>query len=455
MSTAKKIYDSSPILLQNALVGLSGAIKSRQRYGRTYRAHREWLNDYDTWSLDRMLTNQSQLLQGFLSFAFEESEFYRRHFDGIDVRSVRNPVDLAVLPILEKEVLRREMSNVYTVSAGKSSASNTGGTTGKSLVVRYTHSDKMKRMAVLDHFKARHGFENRKMRKATFSGKHIVPPGSDTSIFWRYNSFANQMLYSTFHISEKNMMSYVENLNKFKPQALDGFFTSMCDIASFIERKEIKLSFRPVAIFPTSETVTDRGRALLERVFNTRVYDQYASSEGAPFVTECQAGSRHIELSTGVFENYGSSNEILVTSFHTHGTPLIRYRIGDAMEFDQRGEPCDCGSLTPKVLRIEGRSDDHLLTVDNVRVNSGHVANLFKYMPNSLIQAQVQQSSKEFVKILLVVDSKKYEPKYDAMLENEFIQIFGPGTRLELEHVSEIPREASGKQRLIKNTIKS
>ncbi len=165
--------------------------------------------------------------------------------------------------------------------------SNTGGTTGKSLQVTMTYNDMMRRMAMLDHFKAKVGFEHRKMRRATFNGKHIIPPSQNKKVFWRYNAACKQKIYSSFHITEENMKYYVEDLNRFKPQALDGFFTSMCDIAGYIERHKIELSFKPVAIFPTSETLTDEGRELLERVFGCKVYNQYASSERAPFVNEC------------------------------------------------------------------------------------------------------------------------------------------------------------------------
>lgn len=263
------------------------------------------------------------------------------------------------------------------------------------------------------------------------------------------------MLYSTFDISESNLKYYVESLNSFKPQALDGFFTSLCDIANYVERNEIRLKFRPIAIFPTSETVTPDGRALLERVFGCRVLDQYASSEGAPFVTECMEGNRHVELSTGVFENFGSTDEILVTSFHTHGTPLIRYRIGDTMQFDSKPTRCGCGLSGPIVKSIGGRSDDHLIRLDGAKINGGHVANLFKNMPNALVRAQVIQEKLGEVQILLQVDATKYRPELDELLIREFEQAFKDTTELRIEHVSEIPREASGKIRFIKNSVKS
>src|SRR5699024_9559098 len=159
-----------------------------------------------------------------------------------------------------------------------------------------------------DMFKSRHEFENGLMRKATFSGKPLVPPRQTRNVYWRFNWATKQILYSTFHLSESTIQHYVDHLNKIKPVALDGFITSLTDIASFIERNSLTLDFQPLAIFPTAETVTPGNRDLLERVFNCRVYDQYASSEGAPFITECSLGSLHIEMSSGFFENLPGSD---------------------------------------------------------------------------------------------------------------------------------------------------
>jgi len=307
-------------------------------------------------------------------------------------------------------------------------------------------------MALLDHFKARVGFVHLKMRRATFNGKHIVPPAQKKKVFWRYNAACKQMIYSSFFLTEDNMGHYVDSLNHFKPQAIDGFFTSMLDLAGYIERHGRKLTFTPVAIFPTSETLTPAGREQLERVFGCKVYDQYASSEGAPFVTECSAQQLHMELASGVFEHFEEgTGEVLVTSFTTSGTPLIRYRIGDAMRF-QKGS-CPCGMQSPLVAEIHGRRLEFLYTAEGAKINAGNVANLFKNMPNALIRAQLRQTTMDEVTALLEVDKALYKPEYDELLRQEFLHKFGAGTRLNIQHVEEIPREGSGKFRMIVNQV--
>ena len=82
------------------------------------------------------------------------------------------------------------------------------------------------------------------------------------------------------------------------------------------------------------------------------------------------------------------------------------------------------------------------------------VANLFKNMPNALIRAQTIQDEMNEIKILLEVDKRLYKSEYDDLLRNEFLHKFGMQTRVIIDHVDEIPREKSGKFRMIKNNIK-
>ena len=454
MGFLEKVYDKSPISIQNLMVSLSGYQKNRTRYGKTYYEYRKFLQDFDQWSLDDKLEYQKIELIKFIRYAYEKSKFYQELYQGIDLDSIQSIYDLKKLPVVDKEMLRANISKVYTIARKDDVEAHTGGTTGKSLNVLVTPEDSMCRMALLDHFKARLGFEHLKMKRATFNGKHIVPPAQKQKVFWRYNAACKQMIYSSFHLSEENMKCYVESLNCYKPQAIDGFFMSMCDIASYIERHNIKLQFRPIALFPTSETLTKAGRELLERVFNCRVFDQYASSEGAPFVTECEKQKLHIEMASGVFEHLEEGNdEVLVTSFTTYGTPLIRYRIGDLMVFKNDGEICDCGTESQLVKGIQGRKLDFLYTADGAKINAGNVANLFKNMPNAIIRAQAIQDKMDKIKVLLEVDERLYKPEYDVLLTNEFLHKFGGKTKIIIEHVDEIPREKSGKFRLIKNTL--
>ena len=446
------IYDKSPIFFQNVMTTIKGYQNAKERYGKEYFDYRAFLKEFDLWPLWKKLEYQRRELVRFIHYANKHSAFYHKLYADMDLRTINSVDDLKKLPVVDKEMLRSNIDDCTVKDVAPYVESHTGGTTGKSLSIICTISDNMRRMATLDHFKSKVGFENLRMRRATFNGKHIVPPGQTKKVFWRYNKACKQMIFSSFHITEENMKYYVEELNRFKPQALDGFFSSMYDIAGYIERHKIPLTFTPIAIFPTSETLTQEGRNLLESVFSCKVYDQYASSEGAPFVTECRNQVLHVDLSSGVFEHFNDTDEILVTSFTTHGTPLIRYRIGDRMTFAQK-VTCSCGCNEPIVLSIEGRRLDFLYTAQGAKINAGNVSNILKYLPNVVIRSQFLQKKKEEVILLLEVDKTLYKPEFAALIRREFQHKFGEDTELIIQCVDEIPREKSGKYCMIKNMV--
>ena len=452
MINLQNIYDKSPIFFQNIMTSVKGYTNSKDRYGKRYYEYREFLKDFDTWPLEQKYEYQRTELIKFIRFAYQNNDFYHQLYKGIDISSIKTVKDLQKLPIVDKEMLRANISSVTSRNCGSTHEEHTGGTTGKSLSFQVARNDSMERMAMLDHFKSRVGYEHLQMRRATFNGKHIVPPDQKLKIFWRYNKACKQMIFSSFHITEENLKYYVAEFNRFKPEAIDGFFTSMLDLASYIKRHNIVLSFQPIAIFPTSETLTKEGRELLEEVFHCKVYDQYASSEGAPFVTECKSQVLHMELASGVFEHLPGSDEILVTSFTTHATPLIRYRIGDRMVFDEDTR-CNCGNNSPVVRSIEGRRLDFLYTAEGAKINAGNASNLLKYLPNVVIRSQFVQESQDTVTLLLEVDKRRFREEHISELRKEFAHKFGNQTKLVIQCVDYIPREKSGKFRMIKNMV--
>lgn len=454
MISARSIYDRAPVALQHVAISLSGHARNRERYGAVYRDYRRFLTDFDSWSLPDKLAYQREQLLELIQYARERSPFYRDLYRGIDLHSFSDVADLRRLPIVQKEDLRANLGRAVTVDRAGAVEAHTGGTTGKSLVTVRTVEDNMRKMATLDHFKAKHGFEHLRMRRATFNGKHIVPPGQRSKVYWRYNAACKQMIYSSFHLTEQNFPHYVESLNRFRPTALDGFFMSLCDVASYIERHGIELQFRPVAIFPTSETLTPTGRQLLERVFGCKVFDQYSSSEAAPFLTECRHQVLHVDLASGVFERFSDdSDEVLVTSFTSHGTPLIRYRIGDSMVFGDPAQRCACGDVSPIVTEIRGRRLDYLYNAEGSKLSAAHVSNLFKDVPNAVIQAQAVQDTMNHVDLHVVVDPVAFQPEHEDIIKDAFRYTFGPATGVKVVVVDEIPREASGKFRLVVNRI--
>ena len=78
---------------------------------------------------------------------------------------------------------------------------------------------------------------------------------------------------------------------EFKCEYIVGFPSSVYRICKFCESQEIKFNGDVKVFFPTAETVTPEHRKVISRFFKCDIKDQYASSEGAPFIFECRKES--------------------------------------------------------------------------------------------------------------------------------------------------------------------
>lgn len=445
------IYKLSPIWLQNIIISCYGLLLYKKRYGKFYKETFTRLIQKDYSNHNEEKAFQKRTFQEFLKFSKENSKFYNELYKDININDIKTLEDIKILPILSKEDLRKNIEDIYTLEEKNAIPSFTGGTTGKSLKVLFTSEDMQTRMAYLDAFKFRLGIKDPlKVKKATFSGRSIIHNDNHRNIFWRKNYVYNQRLYSTFHLNETNLPFYVKNLNEFKPEVLNGFVSALSELAKYIKRKNLYIH-SPKMIFTTSETLLDEHRVLFKEVFNCEVYNQYASAEGAPFITECKNRNLHYNIDTGVIETDAMGN-MIVTSFFTHGTPLIRYNIEDVIKFKEG--KCNCGSSHPLVEKIEGRKVDFLYNNYKEKVSLSHLADVIKGNPSSIIKMQFIQNDYKKIDVKIVIDKDLFLEKHSEMIIKEMKYRFGDEMIINVIIETDIPREKSGKYQLIKNNIK-
>lgn len=450
MSGLMSIYNKSPIFLQNLFTTLQGYKLKKQRFGKEYKAALKEFSERDYSDTAALSAYQDERFAELVRYAFNNSPFYKEFYKDVNIDDIKGVGDIDKLPVLPKDTVRENIVKMYTLLPSEGFESNTSGTTGKTMKFYHTGKDKQRRMAYLDAFKMAHGFVPMKMKRASFNSSKIVPPGQKKKVFCRTNRAINQRFYSGFHCKGDNVKYYVENLNKYKPESLDGYPSALYEVAKYIVDNNVKMTFTPIGIFPTAETLLPHYKAMIEKAFGCPVRDQYASSEGAPFITECKNGQLHYCMDTGVIETDDDGN-MLVTCFETHGTPLIRYAIGDRVVFAEDGKKCGCGSALPVVKRIEGRSLDFLQSKSNGRFTSVYLSLVSGDFANSVKAMQFVQNTADTVEINVCSDGS-----YDAETMNPIIigklnYSMGEDMNFVINVLDEIPKDKSGKFRFIIN----
>ena len=447
MSLKEKLIRVSPYFIQNLAVTLFNVYQYKLRHEGKYSEFRKIYQNADKLNhveLDKLI---NQKKNNFLSEVKNKSHWYKSY----DFKNFNK------IKVLEKSDVINNLDLLKTINQNEGIVSLTGGTTGASMKVIYTKIDMQERFAILDHFRAKHGYKLGK-KTAWFSGKNLITQKDIEKGICSHYDFVNKIrFYSTFLINEKNFDAYWKSLNEFQPEFLVGFPSSVFEICQIAKSKGLKYAGKVKVFFPTAETVLPEHRGVISEVLGCKLVDQYASSEGAPFILECSAGGLHIHPLTGLFEvvddnlNPVQSGQMLVTSFTTHGTPLIRYRIGDSITLADSTKECTCGSIFPLVERIEGRTNDYILSPTHGKVNLGNISNSTKDT-KGIVCFQLIQDRINHIDINIMINTD-----FNKIQENNFINALkeriGNEINLEIHYVNEIKKEKSGKFRIVKNLI--
>ena len=139
-------------------------------------------------------------------------------------------------------------------------------------------------------------------------------------------------------------------------------------------KKDLKLK---IGMFG-SEGSTEEMRQEIEKRWGMTATENYGLSEimGPGVAGECtEKCGMHvsddlfiveiINPETGEVLPEGEVGELVITNIKKEGIPLLRYRTKDITYLDNT--PCKCGRTTPRIAKIQGRSDD-MLKIKGVNV---------------------------------------------------------------------------------------
>jgi len=457
-SLMQSVYPNLPVFLQNTALSLYGLNMLRLRYAGEYTSFRKWLHSVEFASQAEVRQIQEQRLAAIIEQAFLHVDYYQRQVQNLGLSAGDiNLQTLAQLPVLEKLVLKSNPQLFYANNCadGTTTVINTSGTSGSPLDVLAAKSAVRQNYAFFSRFLAGAGVSPFD-RSVTFAGRMIIPATLNNPPFHRFNAVSNTYLFSSYHLSDKNMSAYIKALEKVGPVFIDSYPSAIGTVARYINANGIAHSICPKAIVTSSETLTDQCRAEIESAFNCKVFDQYGCAEMACFIYQCEQGSYHVAPEYGVVEVVdesgravpnGVEGDFVMTGFVNSAMPLIRYRIGDRGALS--GSLCDCGRNHPIVSSLSGRADDLIVTPEGNYV--GRMDPLFKGL-QGVSAAQIIQQNIELLEVL-VVPSAGYSAATELKLIESIAARVGPSMKITLRQVNEIPRSKNGKLRAVISTL--
>ena len=454
----RKIYNTSPPKLQSLAVSLLGLNIRRTRYDQRFekcsKAYRQqqWKSAGD-WQEDQL-----NKLEDITTYAKRTTE----HYSDIDldpIRSASTPRGaLKHLPFLESETLRQAPETLVSSSVDTDDciALSTSGTTGTPKTTYHDEPSHIKYWAVMNRFWGWGGCRYGD-RRVSFTGNKVVPADQSGGPYGRYDRANNRLLLSSYHLGEETVDAYLDEIEEFEPDFIDGYPSSIryCAQRAIETDRDIEIP----ACFPTAEMLREEDRSIIEDGLSTKVYNQYGSTESAAIVTECSSGHMHVNPEIGIIEvldekgetvSEGEVGEIVLTALNNRAMPLIRYRIGDMARGPPTYRECECGREMPIIEEIIGRQDEVVVTKDGRRVPMLSY-NVFKYTENVSESRIVQESHDEF--LLQIVPDDGYTDEQAEIAIGKLKDRVGEDINVKVETLDSIPRTDAGKFRAVVSKI--
>ncbi len=453
------IYHHLPVTLQNLLISLYGMKEEVIRYRGNYRNYCDTIKPHLSFSKGELRAFQERHLKTIVSEAKKNVPFYRKNLaqkglPPIDRLTLSN---LHELPLLEKMSIREQPADFINVSFNKRQllTVHTTGSTGTPLDIVCTPDIRQRNYAFFSRFLESVGIDPHGSR-ATIGGRIVVHHNRKKPPYWRYSYFQKSLLFSSYHLTDDNMIQYIKALGQFKPSYIDTYPSSIFTLAEFAKKNRVNVSNVTKAIVTSAETLFPTQRECIESQFGVPVFDQYGAAEMCIFVAQCTQGNYHIHSDYGIVEfiredgspaESGEEAEIVCTGFINPVMPLIRYRIGDRGVLSD--ENCACGSGFPILRQLLGRTDDVIQTPDGRKV--GRLSPVLKGFP--VKEAQYVQECIDEV-IVRIVRGENYTVETDREIIGELRKRLGMVITITIQHVDTIERGKGGKLRSVVSLLR-
>jgi phenylacetate-CoA ligase len=452
-----KIYNYSPVFIQNIFISLYGLYWKKRRFGGVYPKELIEAKKREQYTIAEWNSSTEKALQKLLSHAFDNVPFYTGSLrqSGFNVDSLENLkiADLPKLPFLSKDDLRKfgATSLVSKKPEKNGQFYPSSGSTGTPTNILFSNAFHQRWSAVFEARIRNWAGVDRHTPRGMIGGRRVVQEGLSRGPFYRYNSFEKQTYFSAYHISDDTYENYLKGMLDNKVEYMTGYAFSNYSLARFFKKNNIKPP-KMKAVITSSEKLTTEMRETLEEVYQCKAYDSYSGLEACGLISECEEASLHISPDVGIMEiikedgtyaQPGESGELVSTGLLNYDQPLIRYRIGDRVKLSAN-QKCKCGRQMPIIDEILGRNEDVVTGPDGREMVRFH--GIFVDLPN-IMEGQIIQQDLSHIIVKTVANgslSKQEKETIMSRLNSQLGEVI-----VSIEEVDQIPRGPNGKYQAV------
>ncbi|MBE7030038.1 MAG: phenylacetate--CoA ligase [Ruminococcaceae bacterium] len=314
---------------------------------------------------------QLERLQETVKRVYENVPFYRKKLDeaGVTPDSIKSLEDLKRIPFTVKNDLRDNYPYGLFASPLKDMVRlhASSGTTGKPIVAGYTKKDLDTWSELIARIVMQAGGCDEDIAQVCF-GYGLFTGGF--GLHYGLEKVGATVVPSSSGNTEKQLM-LMKDFGTTILVSTPSYALYISEVAEEMGidiKKDLKVKIGMFGGEGTSEEMAKE----LENRWGILCTENYGLTEvmGPGVAGECEhkcgmhISDDHfivetINPETGEVLPEGSFGEMVITTITKEGMPVLRYRTKDLTRIIY--EPCKCGRTTPRIERIQGRSDDMLI----------------------------------------------------------------------------------------------
>jgi phenylacetate-CoA ligase len=405
--------------------------------------------------------NSAEQVATILRHAAATVPYYSQRLGDTQISEGNALAVLQQLPILTKDIIRKEGQNLVSTRPGRKIRPNTsGGSTGEP--IRLLQDERMARLS-----------RSGELLFMRWTGHN---PGEPHLLIWgvpretlgqgisnreRLFRFVCNETYLNCHHSSSSMMDgWILELQRLRPTLIEAYVDALHELSRRILASG-KTVPSPRAIITSAGVLTPDARRDITAAFRAPIFNRYGSREVSNVACSCCKNTElhvhepwcYLEIvdENGVECPVGVEGDILVTMFHNLTMPLIRYRIEDRGVWAS-STPCACGRNTRRLAAIGGRVRDYVFTSEGAKIH-GAALTMLMFNLEYLKRFQFHQNKGGDVCLRVVPTLLAQEAALRTSLEGPLSTLRGMlgKQKVSLEIVDEIIPSKSGKLRYVIN----
>lgn len=402
-----------------------------------------------THSMEEGWPMRKEKLRNLLDYARENTEFYKK-IEGYDITAY---------PVMSKSMLIAHHSEIAVRAEsipgqkGEVFIQRTSGSTGNPLAMPQDTRKRQRRIAEIKFMVGMLGYQSHEKMIHLRTWDNLTRRPEDME------EKDNIYPFDIKCLSEDRLKLLCDLINEKEAVYLRGYASTLGKLAETAIKYGYSFPTLRLVV-ATSESLEDDVRQLAQTAFGCNIVSQYANEEcgvlaqeGIPTLPKDNKmyfnwAGYYIEIlkmDEDTPAEYGEIGRIVLTDFHNHAFPLIRYDTGDTCILLP---PDEKSNGYPIMGKLYGRRFDLTYATDGTPIYPLAYGRILKNY-DVISSWQFVQKGKMDYSLILVLKHEDDEAVADMV--KQIKSFLGKDANIIIERVSEIPLLRSGKRKPVKN----